>query len=64
MVRLVNRSHLGLHLQGVTLSEKQQELLHAKLAAIREENKEFIDRAIEAAARVSRRSRKRSPTGS
>ena len=50
--RLVNRSHLGLHLQGVTLSEKQQSLLKAKLDAIREENKEFIDRALEATARV------------
>jgi methyl-accepting chemotaxis protein len=53
VVRLVNRSHLGLHLQGVSLGEKQQELLHAKLAAIREENREFIDRAIEATARVA-----------
>jgi methyl-accepting chemotaxis protein len=53
VVRLVNRSHLGLHLQGISLSEKQQELLHAKLAAIRAENKEFIDRAIEATARVA-----------
>ena len=52
MVRLVNRSHLGLHLQGVKLGEKEQAALHAKLAAIREENKEFIDRAVEATARI------------
>lgn len=52
-VRLVNRSHLGLHLQGIVLGAKEQSLLHAKLGAIREENKEFIDRGIEAAARVS-----------
>jgi methyl-accepting chemotaxis protein len=51
-VRLVNRSHLGLHLQGVRLSEKQQETLHAKLQSIRAENKEFIDRAVDATARV------------
>ena len=52
MVRLVNRSHLGLHLQGVKLGEKEQAALHAKLAAIREENKEFIDHAVEATARI------------
>lgn len=51
--RLVNRSHLGLHLQGVKLSEQQLAALHAKLAAIREENKEFIDRAVEATERVA-----------
>lgn len=52
-VKLVNRSHLGLHLQGVTLSAEQQSLLRAKLEAIRAENKEFIDVATQAAARVS-----------
>lgn len=53
VVRLVNRSHLGLHLQGITLGEKEQSLLQAKLVAIRDENREFIDRAMEAATRVS-----------
>jgi methyl-accepting chemotaxis protein len=52
-VKLVNRSHLGLHLQGVVLSAAQQSLLRAKLEAIRAENKEFIDVATQAAARVS-----------
>ncbi len=52
VVRLVNRSHLGLHLQGLSLGQKEQAALHAKLAAIRAENKEFIDRATEATARI------------
>ncbi len=52
-VCLVNRSHLGLHLQGIALGVREQSLLHAKLDAIRQENKEFIDRATQAGTRVS-----------
>jgi hypothetical protein len=52
-VRLVNRSHLGLHLQSVLLSTEQQSLLHTKLDAIRQENKEFIDIGTQAASRVA-----------
>jgi methyl-accepting chemotaxis protein len=51
-VRPVNLSPLGLHIEFVDLSASQREALDTKLAAIREENREFIDRAIDAAARI------------
>ena len=52
-VRLVNRSHLGLHLQFVDMATPVREALQAKLTAIWEENREFIDRATDAAQRVA-----------
>ena len=52
-VRAVNRSNLGLHLEFIEMDDVVREALLAKLAAIRDENKEFIDRAIEAAQRIS-----------
>ena len=53
-LRVVNRSHLGLHLEFVDITGPLREALQAKLAAIWEENKEFIDRATDAAQRVTR----------
>jgi methyl-accepting chemotaxis protein len=52
-VRAVNRSHLGLHLEFIEMDDAVREALLTKLAAIRDENKEFIDRAIEAAQRIA-----------
>lgn len=52
-VRLVNRSHLGLHLKGIEMQEAQMNALKAKLDAIREENREYIERAVGAAAQVA-----------
>ena len=52
-MRLVNRSHLGLHFQGTELGTSELAALQTKLAAIREENREFIDRANAAVARIS-----------
>lgn len=54
-VRAVNRSDLGLHLQFVDPEETFQQALLAKLAAIREENKIFIERADKTAAEISRK---------
>src|ERR1043166_2423518 len=51
--RIVNRSTLGLHVEFVALDAAAQDAMRAKLAAIRAENKEFVDRAIDAAAMVS-----------
>jgi len=51
--RIVNRSTLGLHVEFVTLEATAETALHARLDAIRAENKEFVDRAIDAAAMVS-----------
>lgn len=53
-MRVVNRSHLGLHLQFVELPGASRDALTRKLATIRAENKEFIDLAIEAANRIAR----------
>ena len=52
-LRVVNRSHLGLHLEFVDITGPLLEALQAKLAAIWQENKEFIDRASDAAQRVT-----------
>jgi methyl-accepting chemotaxis protein len=52
-VRAVNHSHLGLHVEFIEMNDAVREALLAKLAAIRDENKEFIDRAIEAAQRIA-----------
>ena len=51
--RIVNRSTLGLHVEFVTLEAGAEGALRAKLDAIRDENQEFVDRAIDAAAMVS-----------
>jgi methyl-accepting chemotaxis protein len=53
-MRLVNRSELGLHLQFVQFDGDAQAILERKLATIRSDNTEFIDRAITAADRISR----------
>lgn len=52
-VRAVNQSHLGLHLEFLEKSEVFQKALDAKLAAIWEANREYIQRAIEAAERIA-----------
>lgn len=51
-VRAVNRSALGLHVEFVTLQQPQRAALEAKLSSIRDENKEFIDRALTTAALI------------
>ena len=51
--RIVNRSTLGLHLHFVDTNPATCTRLEEKLAAIRAENQEFIDRAIKAAAEIS-----------
>ncbi len=53
-VRLVNHSDLGLHLQFVHFDGDAQAVLEKKLATIRSDNTEFINRAIAAADRISR----------
>jgi methyl-accepting chemotaxis protein len=53
-LRLVNQSALGLHFQFDTLDARARAALEAKLAAIRSDNTEFIDRAIGAANRIAR----------
>lgn len=50
--RVVNHSHLGLHLQFLELDAEVRAALLKKLAAIRAENDEFIERAIAAAGRI------------
>ena len=52
-VRLVNRSQLGLHLKFGELARDVRAALDAKLRSIRGDNKEFIERAIATAARIS-----------
>jgi methyl-accepting chemotaxis protein len=52
-VRAVNRSDIGLHLEFTEMSEAVRAALDARRAAIRDENKEFTDRAIDAARRVA-----------
>ncbi len=52
-VRLVNRSDLGLHMEFGEMSSECRERLSAKLASIKTENQEFIDRAVKTAAEVS-----------
>jgi len=53
-VRVVNHSHLGLHLEIVELDSAVRDALEKKLAAIHDENKEFIERAVETAARIAK----------
>ena len=52
-VRAVNRSHLGLHLEFVDMSTATRAALTAKLAAIRDENSEFIERGLATAQRMA-----------
>jgi methyl-accepting chemotaxis protein len=52
-LRLVGRSHLGLHLNFVGLAGDAQTALASKLQTIRLANREFIERAIATAARIS-----------
>jgi methyl-accepting chemotaxis protein len=51
--RIVNRSTLGLHVEFLAPDAATQTALHGRLDAIRAENKEFVDRALDAAAMVS-----------
>ena len=53
-LRLVNQSALGLHLAFETLDDATRARLEQKLASIRSDNTEFIERAITAANRISR----------
>lgn len=53
-LRVVNQSALGLHLAFDALDEATRARLEHKLATIRSDNTEFIDRAIAAADRMSR----------
>jgi methyl-accepting chemotaxis protein len=53
VVRVVNHSHLGLHLKGLEMDEAARAALKTKLDAIRAENKEFIERAIATAQKIS-----------
>jgi len=52
-VRVANRSSRGVHLAFARLDPAVRAAVAAKLEAIREENREFIQRAVEAAAEVS-----------
>jgi methyl-accepting chemotaxis protein len=52
-LRLVNRSALGLHLKFEQLDDGAQAALAAKLAKIRSDNTEFIERAVTAAGRIA-----------
>ncbi|MEA2880078.1 MAG: methyl-accepting chemotaxis protein [Hyphomicrobiales bacterium] len=51
--RIVGRSTLGLHVEFTALEADAESALHERLAAIRAENQEFVDRAVDAAAMVS-----------
>ena len=53
-LRVVNQSALGLHLAFDALDEETRARLELKLATIRSDNTEFIERAIAAADRISR----------
>ncbi len=52
-IRVANRSSRGLHLAFAQIDPAVRAAVDAKLAAIRDENKEFIERAIAAAGEVS-----------
>jgi methyl-accepting chemotaxis protein len=51
--RIANRSPLGLHLQFLQMDDAVRARLSAKLASIRQENDEFISRAIAVAKDIS-----------
>ena len=52
-IRIANSSSMGTHCEILRLDAAGQNKLNAKLQAIREENKEFIERAISVAGRLS-----------
>lgn len=52
-LEVVNHSHLGLHLRFVDLPPDVRAARDSKLRTIRAENREFIDRAIAVAGRIS-----------
>ena len=52
--RIVGRSALGLHVEFTALEAGVERALHERLEAIRAENKEFVERAIDTAAMISR----------
>jgi methyl-accepting chemotaxis protein len=52
-IRVANRSSRGLHLEFAHLELAARAALSSKLAAIRNENKEFVERAIDVAGEVS-----------
>ena len=52
--RIVGRSALGLHLEFATLEVDVTQALRHRLEAIRAENKEFVDRAVDAAEKISK----------
>jgi methyl-accepting chemotaxis protein len=51
--RIVGRSSLGLHVEFTALEASAESALHERLHAIRAENQEFVDRAVDAAAMVA-----------
>jgi methyl-accepting chemotaxis protein len=51
--RIVGRSSLGLHVEFTGLELAAETALHERLTAIRAENQEFVDRAVDAAAMVA-----------
>jgi methyl-accepting chemotaxis protein len=51
--RIVGRSTLGLHIEFTGLEASAETALTGRIAAIRAENQEFVDRAADAAAMVS-----------
>ena len=54
-VRVANKSALGLHLEFMEMGSGARANLERKLASIREENREIISRAVDAANDISRR---------
>jgi methyl-accepting chemotaxis protein len=53
-VRVANKSPLGLHLEFVEMASSTRANLERKLTSIREENREIISRAVDAANNISR----------
>ncbi len=51
--RIVGRSALGLHVEFTALEAAAEAALRERLDSIREENKEFVDRALDNAAMIS-----------
>ena len=51
--RIVNRSPLGLHVEFASLDGAARQALDGKLAAIRNEHKDLVDRAMDTAAMIS-----------
>jgi methyl-accepting chemotaxis protein len=51
--RIVGHSALGVHVEFVALEPTVEAALHARLEAIRAENQEFVERAVDTAAMIS-----------